>query len=213
MKQSYASRPAVWQLLVGLLFLGLAMTVQAQRSSQPFTLVEPPQATEAGDKVEVLDFFQYGCPHCRAMEPLIAKWTSTLGDDVVVRHIPVAFNASMEPWQYLYFTLEALNRLDLQPAVFTAVQTERNPLNTPERVAEWAAKKGLDRAQFEATYKSFGVAAKVKRAQQLIAAYNINSVPTLAVGGRYITSPALANGYGESLQVADTLIQRVRQEG
>lgn len=213
MKQSYAARPAIWQLLVGLLFLGLAMTVQAQRSAQPFILVEPPQATEAGDKIEVLDFFQYGCPHCRAMEPLISKWTPTLGDDVVVRHIPVAFNAGMEPWQYLYFTLEALNRLDLQPAVFTAVQTERNPLNTPERVAEWAAKQGVDRAQFEAAYKSFGVAAKVKRAQQIITAYNVNSVPTLAVGGRYITSPALASGYGESLQVADTLIQRVRQDG
>src|SRR5690606_21138887 len=98
MMQRYAARPAIWQVLAGLLFLALAMTAQAQRSTQPFTLVEPPQATEAGDKIEVLDFFQYGCPHCRAMEPLVAKWVPTLPDDVVVRRIPVAFNAGMEPW-------------------------------------------------------------------------------------------------------------------
>lgn len=208
--QRSVARPFVWQCLLALFLLSLAVAAQAQRGNQPFAVIDPPQATETPGKIEVLEFFQYGCPHCRAMEPLVAKWAPSLGDDVVLRPIPVAFNAGMEPWQYLYYTLEAMNRLDLQAAVFNAVQTERNPLNTSARVFDWAQKQGLDRERFESMYKSFGVAAKVKRAQQIITAYNLQSVPTFAVGGRYLTSPALASGYAESLQVVNTLIDRVR---
>lgn len=209
--QRFIARSFAWQLVLAMMLFSVALLAQAQRGNSPFVVIDPPQATQTPGKIEVLEFFQYGCPHCRAMEPLVAKWTPTLADDVVVRPIPVAFNAGMEAWQYLYYTLEAMERRDLQPAVFAAVQTERNPLNTRERVIDWAAKQGLDRERFASMYASFGVAAKVKRAQQLIQAYNVQSVPTFAVGGRYITSPALANGYGETLQVADTLIARVRQ--
>lgn len=207
------ARPFAWQFLLALFLFTFAFMAQAQRAGQPFAVIDPPQATEAPGKIEVIEFFQYGCPHCRAMEPLVAKWAPALADDVVLRPIPVAFNAGMEPWQYLYYTLEAMDRLDLQAAVFNAVQTERNPLNTRERVIDWAQKQGLDRERFESMYKSFGVAAKVKRAQQIITAYNLQSVPTFTVGGRYLTSPALANGYGESLQVVNTLIDRVRAGG
>ncbi|MGE4338073.1 MAG: thiol:disulfide interchange protein DsbA/DsbL [Pigmentiphaga sp.] len=211
MNSRVLNRQFAWQLLLVLMLSAVALVARAQNGDQPFALIDPPQATDAPGKVEVLAFFQYGCPHCRAMEPLMLKWEPKLADDVLVRHVPVAFNASMAPWQFLYYSLEALDRRDLQAAVFNSVQTERNPLNSAERVFDWAAKQGLDRAEFESMYKSFGVAAKVKRAQQLIQAYSIQSVPTMAVGGRYLTSPALANGYQQSLDVTDDLIERVRQ--
>ena len=175
----------------------------AQAANESFITIDPPQATAEPDKIEVLEFFQYGCPHCRAMEPLIAKWEQQIGDDIVLHRIPVAFNPAMSPWQYLYYTLEAMQRLDLHAKVFAAVQTERNLLNSRDAVVEWAVKQGLDKAEFEAVYDSFGVRTKVNRAGQLIKAYNIDSVPTLAVDGRYLTSPALANGYTQSLDIVD----------
>jgi len=199
---------------LGVVFAALAFmsAAHAQKGDSRFVAIDPPQATETPGKIEVLEFFQYGCPHCRAMEPLIEAWLKKQPDDVQLRRIPVAFNAAMAPWQHLYYTLEGLDRLDLQQAVFDTVQTERNPLNTKERVLEWAAKQGLDKNKFAAMYDSFGVSTKVNRAAQLIKAYKLESVPTLVVDGRYMTSPALANGYPQSLEVVDTLIQKVQGE-
>lgn len=195
-------------LAPGLVAAFVAGAAQAQQNG--YVTIDPPQPTASGNKIEVLEFFQYGCPHCRAMEPLIDKWEKTLGDDVALQRIPVAFNASMTPWQHLYYSLEGLGRLDLQKAVFNTVQTERNPLNSRDRIVAWAEKQGLDKNQFAAMYDSFGVGSKVKRATQLIKAYNLESVPTLVVGGRYMTSPALANGYAQSLDMVDQLLKRAR---
>ncbi len=206
-------RPALWQFVLAFMLLSVALVAQAQRGGQPFSAIEPPRATDAPGKIEVLEFFQYGCPHCRAMDPLVAQWQQNLPDDVVVHHVPVAFNQSMTSWQYLYYTLDAMDRMDLQSDVFAAVQTRRDPLNSMDRVLDWAESHDLDRDEFEAMYKSFGIAAKVKRANQLIESYQINSVPTFAVDGRFLTSPAQANGYEQTLEVVDTLLERIRAEG
>ncbi|GAA5237092.1 thiol:disulfide interchange protein DsbA/DsbL [Verticiella sediminum] len=182
----------------------------AAQSADGYVAIDPPHATATGERVEVLEFFQYGCPHCRAMEPLVEAWQDKQQDDVALQRVPVAFNAAMEPWQRLYYTLEGLDKLELQQAVFSAVQTERNPLNSRERVIDWAAKQGLDKDKFAAMYDSFGVGTKVNRANQLIKSYSLQSVPTLVVDGRYMTSPALANGYQESLDKVDELIAKAR---
>lgn len=187
----------------------LVSAAHAQQENT-FVAIDPPQATAAADKIEVLEFFQYGCPHCRSMEPLVESWEKKQAADVQLQRVPVAFNAGMAPWQHLYFSLEGLGRLDLQSAVFNAVQTERNPLNSRERVVEWAAKQGLDKSKFEAMYDSFGVGTKVSRANQLIKAYKLESVPTMVVNGSYMTSPALANGYPQTLEVVSSLIEKVR---
>ncbi len=196
--------------LVASMFLGAAGAQAQQSSPQGYVNVDPPQATAAGGKIEVLEFFQYGCPHCRAMEPLTKTWLEKQKDDVALQRVPVAFNAAMEPWQRLYFTLESMDRLDLQQAVFNAVQVERNQLNNRERVLEWLGKQGLDQAKAGAMYDSFGIVSKVNRANQLIKAYNLQSVPTIVVDGRYMTSPALANGYQQSLDKTTELVSQVR---
>jgi thiol:disulfide interchange protein DsbA len=201
------------RVLKGLGVLAASFVVASgAQAQQPNTFVEvsPPQATATQDKIEVLEFFQYGCPHCRAMEPLIETWEKQQSDDVQLQRVPVAFNAGMAPWQRLYYSLEGLGRLDLHSAVFNTVQTERNPLNSRDRAVEWAVKQGLDRAKFEAMYDSFGVGTKVSRANQLIKSYKLESVPTMVVNGRYMTSPALAGGYPQTLEVASQLLQKVR---
>lgn len=196
--------------VMGVLAATLVMAGAARAQDSGYVTIDPPQATSAAGKIEVLEFFQYGCPHCRVMEPLVAAWAKTLQDDVSVQRVPVAFNAAMAAWQRLYFSLEALGRLDLHAAVFKTVQDERKHLTSRGEVIEWAQKQGLDKEKFSAMYDSFGVGTKVNRANQLIKAYNLDSVPAMVVNGSYMTSPALSGGYQQTVDVADSLVTKVR---
>lgn len=174
-----------------------------------FIEITPAQATEPG-KVEVLEFFSYGCGHCAAIEPLFEKWIKAQPADVVVRGVPVAFNASMKPLQRLYYALEALNRLDLHPKVFKAIHQEKKRLFTKAEIKSWIASQGVDAEKFDAAYESFGVSSKASRADQLVTAYRIQGTPTVAVAGRFVTSPSEAGGYQQTLDVATDLIKQSR---
>lgn len=185
----------------------LAVSGTVAFAQQRFVNVNPPQPTEPG-KVEVLEFFSYGCPHCAVLEPMVAEWKKSLPGDVVFHAVPVAFNAGMRPLQQLYYALEAVGRLDLHPKVFEAIHNERKRIFTKDAIVDWAAQQGLDRKSFEAAMDSFGVASKIKRADQLVQGYGVRGTPSIAVGGRFLTSPSEAGGYKETLEVASELIER-----
>lgn len=170
--------------------------------------INPAQPTEAG-KVEVLEFFAYSCPHCAVLEPMTAKWAKTLPANVEVKHVPVAFNASMKPLQNLFYTLEAMNRMDLHPKVFAAIHQEKKRLFTKPEIVTWAVAQGLDKTKFETTFDSFGTQSKATRAEQLTNAYRVQGTPSIAVGGKYITSPSEAGGYQETIDVAADLVKQV----
>ncbi|MDX3905993.1 MAG: thiol:disulfide interchange protein DsbA/DsbL [Pigmentiphaga sp.] len=188
-------------------FLPGTALAQQPREGTDYIRLQQPQTTDSPGKIEVTEFFWYSCPHCNALEPTLEAWIKKLPQDVVVRRVPVRFNAGMEPQQRLYYTLEALGKVDqLHRLVFTAIHEQRQPLNTANRIFDWAQQQGLDRAQFMAAYNSFGVQSKVQRATKLAEAYRIDGVPTLAVNGRYLTSPSLAGSNVGALQVADFLI-------
>jgi thiol:disulfide interchange protein DsbA len=171
--------------------------------------VNPPQPTEPG-KTEVLEFFSYACSHCAVIEPMLEKWKKTIPSDVVVKFVPVAFNASMKPLQQLFYSLEALDRLDLHGKVFHAIHEERKRLFTKPDIVAWVATQGVDRAKFESVYDSFGVVSKSGRADQLVTAYKVQGTPSMAVGGRFLTSPSEAGGYQETIDVTDSLIRQLR---
>lgn len=160
------------------------------------------------DKVEVLEFFAYSCPHCAVMEPLVDKWANTLGDDVVLKRVPVAFNAGMGDLQRTYFVLEALDRLDLHPKLFAAIHQEKRPVFDKKAIRKWAESQGIDGADFDNAFDSFGVQTKANRANDLIRLYQIQGTPSLAVGGKYVTSPAYTNSYEDTLSVAEALIKQ-----
>lgn len=160
------------------------------------------------DKVEVLEFFAYSCPHCAVMEPLVDKWANTLGDDVVLKRVPVAFNAGMGDLQRTYFVLEALDRLDLHPKLFAAIHQEKRPVFDKKAIRKWVESQGIDGADFDNAFDSFGVQTKANRANDLIRLYQIQGTPSLAVGGKYVTSPAYTNSYEDTLSVAEALIKQ-----
>lgn len=184
----------------------------ALAQGQTYTTYQQPHPSSTADKVEVLEFFSYTCGHCAAIDPLVAEWEKTLSDDVVLIHVPVAFNASMEPVQKFYYAIEALDRLDLHSKLFDAIHKEKQRLFTEDSLIDWSVKQGLDKEQITAAISSFGVNTKARNARQLTDNYRIDSTPSITVDGRYLTTPAMTGTYEGAIQQAQILLDQVLAE-
>lgn len=159
-------------------------------------------------QIEVVEFFSYTCVHCYNFVPVFNSWKQTVGADVVIKRSPVGFNASFEPLQRLFFTLEAMGKLDTHhDRVFKSIHEDRQRLNNLDAMAQWAARNGLNRTQFEQTFNSFGVAGKARRATQLQDAYEVEGTPSLGIAGRFYVPGQAAR----TVQIANVLIQQARQ--
>lgn len=191
-------------LTVGLLTVSGALSAQ---SPNQYVNVNPPQTTEPG-KVEVIEFFSYGCPHCAIVEPMVEEWKKTLPSDVVMYSVPVAYNAAMKPLQKLFYALEAIGRTDLHTKVFEAIHQDKKRIFKQPAILDWAETQGVEPATLAAAMDSFGVNSKIQRADQLAIGYGIQGTPSIAVDGRYLTSPSEAGGYQEMIDVADGLVKR-----
>ena len=175
-----------------------------------YVRVASPLAMAPG-KIEVVEFFGYWCPHCNAFEPTLDAWARKVPADVNFRRLPVAFQPFQEPYQRLYFALEALGLADVNhKKVFAAVHVGHQRFEKDSDVITWASANGLDGAKIVDAMKSFSTASKVRQSAQLSTAYHIDSVPTLGVHGRYMTSPANAGGPDKALQVVDQLVAQLR---
>jgi thiol:disulfide interchange protein DsbA len=197
-----------------LLLGGTSVWAQAPApvEGRDYSRVDPPQPAGPAGKVEVIEFFSYACPHCNAFEPVLSGWAHALPADVVFRRVPVPFLYNSENFQRTYYALETLHLVDaMQPKIFAALHVEKQRLDKPEDIAAVVGKNGGDAAKFLAAFKSFSVATSVARAKKMVADYKIDAVPTLAVQGRFLTSPAQANGEQQSLGVASALIDRARK--
>ncbi|MFY1853958.1 thiol:disulfide interchange protein DsbA/DsbL [Achromobacter xylosoxidans] len=181
------------------------------QGTQAYVPINPPLPSDTPGKIEVLEFFAYTCPHCAAMEPMVEDWAKTKPADVVLKQVPIAFNAGMKPLQQLYYTLLALDRPDLHAKVFTAIHGEHKRLIDKKAMGEWAAAQGVDRAKFDSVFDSFSVQTQVQRANQLAEAYRIEGTPSFAVGGKFMTSPVMAgNSYEGALKQVNQLIPMTR---
>ena len=193
----------------------LALPAAAQPAEgREFVRLKTPQSVETGKKIEVIEFFSYGCPHCADLEPHLQAWFKRLPQDVQVRRVPVAFQPAWENLARVYYTLEALGEdTKLTPDVFAALHGgNRANLAQEARFFEWAASKGLDRKKVEDTYKSFGIAGKLGRAKQVAQAYNIQSVPSLIVDGKFLISSGSAGGHERVPVALDAAIATARAE-
>jgi len=190
----------------------LASAQQAFRAGKDYLALERPLPTDVGPgKVELIEFFWYSCPHCNAFEPAFVQWIRNAPKDVVVRRVPVAFRDDFAPQQRLYYTLEALDLLEsVHAKVFHAIHVERLPLNTEALIQAWVEKQGVDGKKFSDTYKSFGVAGKVKRAVQLQNEFRVEGVPSLGIAGRFYTDGSLAGSMERALKVAEFLLSQSR---
>ena len=206
------------RLIFGSFALATLPPVAAQAAlveGEDWRAITPPQPTDAPGKIEVLEFFSYGCPHCGSLNPLLKQWKSTLPEDVVLRRVPITFGrqawANLARLFYALESLEALDRLD--QAVFTALHEQRVKLYTEPAILEWLGDKEIDIQSFKDAFNSFDVQTKVGRSDYLAGRYQIDAVPTLAVAGRYVVLGHKTKGMPDLLAIADQLIDRARNEG
>lgn len=214
--------------LIQHLFLALALGFAASASASPeapvsgkeYLVLPEVQNTDAGKKVEVTEFFSYACPHCNSFEPMLAAWVKKNQKNIVFKRVHLAFSPSEVALQRLYSTLEGLGIAEQNHAkVFEAVHVKRNRMSSDEAIFEWAEKAGLERAKLTDAYRSFGTQARVNRAKSKSDEYRIREWPTIAVDGRFVTSPhqvgsAVTPELGEAesqqgaLKVMDFLVAR-----
>ena len=207
-------RDVLKQLSAVVALAGTGLPVFAQGAGKGFELVSPPQPTDDKNKVEVIEFFHYGCPHCKAFDPLLDLWIKKLPADVVFRRVPVTWgNPMLTGLARLHLALDVSGELPrLHGQVFDAVQSDKLPLNTEAGAIEWVTRKGGDGKKVAEAYRSFGVQTRLARVEQLGRDYKIQGVPTLAIDGKYFTAASIAGSHEAALKVADQLIARARSE-
>ena len=201
--------------LFAFLCLSGAVLAQGQKIEEGFDyrILPIPQPVETKGKVEVIEFFWYGCPHCYDFEPELISWVKRQPKDVVFKRVPVAFRDDFMPHSQLFYTLEALAKGDaLHEKVMYAMHKENKRLLTESEIADWAAAQGIDRNTFLATYRSFSVTSKARAARQLADSYRIDGVPTIVMQGKYVTSPSIVGTKAKAIGEMDCLDENIRKD-
>ena len=192
----------------------VSMFAGVARAADGYTEVNPPQPTDTGNKIEVIEFFWYGCPHCYRFHPLLEEWKASLPDDVVFKPVPGVLNPSWVNHARAYYAAEVMGVVDkLHDPLFQALHKQRKRIFKMDDLADFAAEQGIDRDKFLATMTSFAVETSIRRSQQLARAYRINGVPTIAINGKYLTSGSLAGSYPRAIQIMNELIEKERSGG
>ena len=175
--------------------------------------VKPPQPVDSGNKIEVLEFFQYSCPHCYSFTPELEAWRKSRAADIDYKRLPINWDNTTINHTKIYYTLEQMGLVDrLHEKVFAAFHRERRRLLDANEIAGFMAASGVDRAQWLNNFNSFAINTKVSRAGQVWRAYKIDGTPAMAVGGKFTTAPSMVGSREGSLIVLDYLVQRARAE-
>jgi protein dithiol oxidoreductase (disulfide-forming) len=203
-----------------LAILALLVPFAVSINAQPALYVEGthyealPEVVRTADpnKVEVTEVFWYGCPHCYAFEPLIENWESGLQSDVAFVRSPGMWNALMEIHAQIYYVAEELGVLDkTHDLTFNAIHQQGNYLQTQEEVRALFATEGVDPAEFDKVWTSFGINSKVKKANTNMRAYEVRGVPSLIVNGKYrVSAGGAVETQADMLNVVNFLIEKER---
>ncbi|MFN8838983.1 MAG: thiol:disulfide interchange protein DsbA/DsbL [Burkholderiales bacterium] len=177
-----------------------------------YRLAETPQPTRAAPgRIEVVELFWYGCPHCNAMEPGLVAWARALPPDVAFRKVHLGLGPRWVPHQRLFCALERVGRdASLDARVFRAIHVDGRALGTRDEAAEVVAASGVDRGAFVDAWESDAVREAMREADAFAAALGVQGVPTLVVDGRLVTSPGMTGSYHATLSVVDALLAKVR---
>ena len=211
-------------LAIAGLFAATALPTWAQggpQEGQQYRVIKPRIATKAGDqKIEVIEFFWFGCPHCNSLDPSLEAWLKKAPADLSFKRVHIHFGTEAKPdsrtqtHQRLFYVLEILGLNAAQnSAVFNAIHADRKQLTTRDGILEWAKSRNLDMAKFTAAYDDgFTLSRKMREASTLQEAYKVDGVPYFAVDGQYITSPSIAKGEAGFYSTLDFLIAKARKD-
>jgi len=200
------------------LFLFSAQAGAQVVAGRDYRVLASPQPTTNGARIEVLEFFWYGCPHCNNLQAPLSAWLKRKPADVEFKRMPAVFQDSWIPLTRAYFTIEALGLVDrLHHDVFAAIHEKKLRLQDPAVLFDWVAKQGIDREKFAQTYNSFAVQTRAQRARDITSRYDIPGTPAVVVDGRYLTAPSLtlnpdnSINYDRFFKVLDEVIALARK--
>jgi thiol:disulfide interchange protein DsbA len=188
----------------------LAQDAPAARLGTEYRLIDP-QPVQKDGRIEVIEFFWYGCPFCYEMQPALEDWVRSMPQDVVLRRVPAILRDAWAPHVRIFYALEALGELDrLHQQVYHGYHVEELHMSKPDAVAQWAARHGIAREKWLAVYDSADVTQKVERARELTRIYEVRGTPTVIVDGRYLTSSSMVGSVRGVMPVVDQLIRMTR---
>ena len=205
-----------WLMVMMLPFLMTAAAcAQEYTDGKEYLSLKSPQPTSSGEKIEVLEVFYYGCPHCYRLEPFLESWNNSKPGDVVFVRMPAVFDRSWEMFAKAYYTAELLGVTDkIHPALFKAIHQDRKNISDVDSLREIFLEQGVSADEFNNTYNSFAVSVKLNRAKQMAgkppSKYGVTGVPTIIVNGKYSTSGGQAGSNENIINVMDYLIAEER---
>jgi thiol:disulfide interchange protein DsbA len=194
---------------------GFAAPAPAQeiraRQNVEYRLIET-QKPETGGRIEVIDFFWYGCPYCNELQPALEDWIKRKPGDVALRRIPVILRDTWAPHARIYYTLELLGEVErLHLKVYHSYHVEELSMSKPDVMEQWAVKNGIERRRWVDAYFSPEVDARIARAFQAAKRYNVQGTPSVVVDGRYLTSSSMTPTVRGMVPVLEDLVRLARQ--
>ena len=197
------------KLVIFIFLLVNSALLQAADYSEGTHYKKLPQQTSSGEKVEVQEFFWYGCPHCYSFEPYLKTWEKTKPANVELVRVPAIFRPEWEVQARAYYALSNMGKIDdVHGKIFTAINKDKKRLDKKELIVDFVEKNGVDRKIFLEEYDSFAVDGMVRKAKKKIKAYQIQGVPSVVVNGKYLTSASMAGSYDNMLKITNYLIEK-----
>jgi thiol:disulfide interchange protein DsbA len=167
------------------------------------------QKTIDSDKVEVLEFFWYGCPHCYSFEPYISKWKQGKPDNVEFVRVPATFQPLWTLHARAYYALQMLGAGEqVHPKFFSEIHNRKNYMKTVDALAVFVQNQGVDRSEFIDAMNSFTVESNVRKATKLVKDFQLTGVPAVAVNGKYLVSASMAGSYDNMIKIMNYLIEK-----
>jgi len=203
----------VMSLVIGLVLSPLAVMAESFKYEEGTHYVELtiPVKVRDSSKIEVTEYFSYGCPHCYQFEPLLTNWQKSVPSDVVFNRTPAIWNQDYQVYAQTYYAAEAMKITDkMHLPLFDAIQNQRRRLNDPKEMAIFFSEFGVDPMDFAKVYQSFGIRASLQQAEARGRAYRSSGVPAIIVNGKYRVEGSMAGGNADMLKVVNFLINKER---
>jgi thiol:disulfide interchange protein DsbA len=185
-----------------------------QAGTLPFEKLDPPQPVQSENRIEVVEVFWYGCPHCYTLEPYLEKWLETKPEDVEFRRIPGVLGKNWLPHGRAYYTAEELGILDkIHKPLFDAIHRDNRNIMDEKTLREFFAELGVKKADFDKVYQSEEVTEKIKKAFTAAQGYRLTGVPAIIVNGKYRTGASMTGSNQKLIEVINYLVEQERLAG
>jgi len=203
----YMLKKALLVFSILLIFSGM-VNAETYEEGKHYKLVDQAKTID-GDKVEVLEFFWYGCPHCYQFEPKLSEWKKNKPDYVEFVRVPATFQPLWVLHARAYYALQLLGvGEEIHLKFFSEIHNKKNYMKTIDALTVFVQENGVDRSEFIDAMNSFTVETNVRKATKLVTDYNLNGVPAVAVNGKYLISASMAGSYDNMIKIMNYLIEK-----